>query len=62
MFCYSAMNGLSINSFGRVRACCVMKHMRTITGVPGVTETYDLSDDWNVDGYPECEKLSIFMS
>ena len=52
MFCYSAMNGLSINSFGRVRACCVMKHMRTITGVPGVTETYDLSDDWNVDGYP----------
>ena len=52
MFCYSAMNGLSINSFGRVRACCVMKHMRTMTGVPGVTETYDLSDDWNVDGYP----------
>jgi MoaA/NifB/PqqE/SkfB family radical SAM enzyme len=23
-----------------------------MTGVPGVTETYDLSDDWNVDGYP----------
>ena len=42
MFCYSAMNGLSINSFGRVRACCVMKHMKTITGVPGVIETYDL--------------------
>ena len=49
MFCYSAMNGLSINSFGRVRPCCVVKTMKTLTGVPGVTETYDLD---YVNTYP----------
>jgi len=41
-FCYSAMNGLSINSFGRVRPCCVVSTMRTTMGTPGVTEVNDL--------------------
>ena len=53
IFCYSAMNGLSINSFGRVRPCCVVTSMRTLTGTPGVTETYDL--DW-VNTYPHIMK------
>ena len=47
------MNGLSINSFGRVRPCCVVTSMRTLTGTPGVTETYDL--DW-VNTYPHIMK------
>ena len=53
IFCYSAMNGLSINSFGRVRPCCVVKTMKTLTGTPGVTETYDLD---YVDTYPHIIK------
>ena len=35
MHCYYAMNGLSINNFGRVRPCCVAKTFKSISGAPG---------------------------
>ena len=49
MYCYYAMNGLSINNFGRVRPCCVAKTFKSITGAPGVIDSDDM--DW-IDTWP----------
>ena len=42
MHCYYAMNGLSVNNFGRVRPCCVAKTFKSISGAPGVINSHDL--------------------
>ena len=53
MHCYYAMNGLSINNFGRVRPCCVAKTFKSISGAPGVIDSKDM--DW-INTWPIVQK------